>query len=82
MLHRLAVARLHVQAQERLGVRRTEVEPQAPVVHGEAIEVVYLRVAALGVVFLYLLQRRLLILDLGVDLASADVGVYGGEQVG
>src|SRR5215218_9797934 len=80
--HGLAVAGFHVEAQERFGVRRAKVEPPVPVVYGDAVEVVYLGVVALRVVLLHLLERRLLILDLAVDLAGADVGVYGGEQLG
>src|SRR5215218_3147271 len=78
----LAVAGFHVEAQERFGVRRAKVEPPVPVIYGEAVEVVYLGVVALRVVLLHLLQCRLLILDLAVDLTGADIGVYGGEQLG
>ena len=41
---------------------------QSSVVDGEAVEVVYLGIVALRVVFLDLSQRRLLVLDLEVDL--------------
>src|SRR5215210_3990238 len=78
LLHGLAVAGLDVEAEEGLGVRGTEVEPPVPVVDGEAVEVVDLRVVVLRVVLLHLLQRRFLVLDLAVDLPGADVVVYGG----
>src|SRR5215210_1360431 len=81
-LHRLPVARLHIEAEERLGVRGAEVEPPVAKVDRETVEVVYLHVLVLREVVLDLFECRFLILDLGVDLTRAHVRVDGGEEIG
>src|ERR687898_2870082 len=82
VLHRFTVVGLHVQAEERLGVGRAEVEPPVAQVDSEAVEVVYLYDFLLGVVVLDVLERSGLVFYFGVDLTRADVGVDGGEEGG
>jgi hypothetical protein len=50
-LHRLLVFGLHVEAEERFGVRGAEVEPPVAKVDCEAVEVVYLCVVLGEMVF-------------------------------
>src|SRR5918998_3698156 len=81
-LHRLVVFRLHIEAEEGLGVRGAEVEPPVAQVDCEAVEVVYLRYLVLRIVVLDLIQGRFLVFYFGVDLAGANVWVDGGEEAG
>src|SRR5215218_5703103 len=62
--------RLEAEAQQRLGVRRSHVEVPVVVVDRDAVEVVELGVAEAG---LDLRHLRLLVGDLGVDLARDEV---------
>ena len=79
--HRLVIVGLHVETEERFGVRGAEVEPPVPEIHGEAVEVVYLHALVFGEVVFDLLDGGLLVFDLGVDLAGKEVRVYGGDEV-